>query len=231
MFRVNKLHKYYNRRKSNEIHVLNDITFDFPDKGLVCLFGPSGCGKTTLLNAICGLDSIHSGQIVFEDTTIDRYQMTKWDNIRSDKFGYIFQNYVLFEDISVYENLAFVLKSYELSKAEIDERIVYALSSVGMEKYAKRLPKQLSGGQQQRIAIARALVKSPSIIVADEPTGNLDEKNTNQIMNIIKKLSKDCLVILVTHERRLADFYADQIIELKDGQITNIIILRFSNAI
>ncbi|MDD4001006.1 MAG: ABC transporter ATP-binding protein, partial [Bacilli bacterium] len=219
MIEVKNLNKYFNRNKSNQIHVINDTSIKLPKAGLVCLLGASGSGKTTLLNVLGGLDKVDSGEIIFQDYSLKRYQAGKWDEIRSRYFGYVFQNYVLLPELSVYQNLEFVLKMLNLSKEEIDERIEYALKAVGMEKYKKRKPTQLSGGQQQRIAIARALVKSPSVVIADEPTGNLDEKNTTQIMNIIKKISQECLVILVTHERRLAEFYADIIYELADGKI------------
>lgn len=219
MIKINNLHKYFNKRKSNEIHVINNTTLEFQTSGLVCLLGNSGSGKTTLLNVIGGLDKVDSGLISIDDNNISKYNASKWDDIRNRHFGYIFQNYILLPELTVHQNLEFVLKMLNVSKEEIEERIEYALKAVGMEKYKKRKPTQLSGGQQQRIAIARALVKSPKVIIADEPTGNLDEKNTTQIMNIIKKISKECLVILVTHERRLADFYGDRIIEIADGQV------------
>lgn len=219
MIKIENLNKFYNPNKPNEIHVINDTTLEFPNTGLICLLGPSGSGKTTLLNVIGGLDRVDSGKIKFKDYRLSKYQTSKWDVIRNNHFGYIFQNYYLLPDLTVYENLELVLKMLGLGKDKIDERIDYALTAVGMYKYKKRKPNQLSGGQQQRIAIARALVKSPDVVIADEPTGNLDEKNTTQIMNIIKKISKDCLVILVTHERRLAEFYGDRIIEISDGKI------------
>ncbi len=219
MIKIRNLNKYFNRNKPNEIHVINNANLTFPDTGLVCLLGPSGCGKTTLLNVISGLDKVQSGAIEFRDHVITAYHANQWDMIRNRYFGYVFQNYVLLPDLTVYQNLEFVLKMFNLTNEEIANRIDYALDAVGMIKYKKRRPTQLSGGQQQRVAIARALVKSPDVVVADEPTGNLDEKNTLQIMNIIKKISHDCLVILVTHERRIAEFYADIIVELKDGQI------------
>ncbi|MGD9605476.1 MAG: ATP-binding cassette domain-containing protein [Bacilli bacterium] len=219
MISVKNLHKYFNRNKQNEIHVINDINLTFPKTGLVCLLGPSGSGKTTLMNVISGLDRVHSGEIDFREHKITKYNANEWDLIRNRYFGYVFQNYVLLPDLTVFQNLEFVLKMFNLTQEEINQRIDYALDAVGMVKYKKRRPTQLSGGQQQRVAIARALVKAPDVVVADEPTGNLDEKNTLQIMNIIKKVSQDCLVIMVTHERRLAEFYGDSIIELKDGQI------------
>src|SRR5690554_5572617 len=221
MIKIENLNKFYNPNKPNEIHVINDTTLEFPNTGLICLLGPSGSGKTTLLNVIGGLDRVDSGKIKFKDYRLSKYQTSKWDVIRNNHFGYIFQNYYLLPDLTVYENLELVLKMLGLGKDKIDERIDYALTAVGMHKYKKRKPNQLSGGQQQRIAIARALVKSPDVVIADEPTGNLDEKNTTQIMNIIKKISKDCLVILVTHERRLAEFYGDRIIEISDGKVVS----------
>jgi putative ABC transport system permease protein len=222
MIKVTGLHKYYHKGQNNEIHAVNDINYEFPATGLVCLLGPSGCGKTTLLNIVGGLDKPNRGTVAFKDTVIPHYQAKQWDLIRSRHFGYVFQNYYLLPDLTVYQNLEFMLKIFNLKREEIDRRIEYALTAVGMFKYRKRKPYQLSGGQQQRVAIARALVKSSDVVLADEPTGNLDEKNKMQIMNIIKKISAECLVILVTHERRLAEFYGDVIIELRDGKITEI---------
>ena len=221
MVKLNNINKFYYKNKSNQIHVINDTSLSFPKTGLVCLLGPSGCGKTTLLNVIGGLDKIDSGEIIIDDVVINKYQPNKWDDLRNRHFGYIFQNYNLLPNLTVFQNLEFVLKMFNFKKEEVEERINYALSAVGMIKYKKRKPNQLSGGQQQRIAIARALVKSPNIVIADEPTGNLDEKNTTQIMNIIKKLSKECLVILVSHEPRLVNFYADYIIKVEDGKIVD----------
>ncbi|HHW99704.1 MAG TPA: ABC transporter ATP-binding protein, partial [Acholeplasmataceae bacterium] len=221
MIKIRNVNKFFNKNKSNEIHVINNTTLEFPNTGLVCLLGPSGSGKTTLLNVVGGLDKIDSGEINFKNYKINRYKANKWDFIRNHHFGYIFQNYILLPELTVYQNLELVLKMLGLSKEEINERIDYALEAVGMIKFKKRKPTQLSGGQQQRIAIARALVKSPDVVIADEPTGNLDEKNTTQIMNIIKKISNECLVILVTHERRLAEFYGDRIIEISDGKVVS----------
>lgn len=221
MIAIKNVNKYFNKRKSNEIHVINNTSLEFPANGLVCLLGASGSGKTTLLNVVGGLDKIDNGEIVFKDYSIKKYKSSQWDFIRNRHFGYIFQNYILLPDLTVYQNLELVLKILNLDKDEIDQRIEYALDAVGMLKFKKRKPTQLSGGQQQRIAIARALVKSPDVVIADEPTGNLDERNTTQIMSIIKKISKECLVILVTHERRLAEFYGDRIIEIADGKVIN----------
>jgi ABC-type lipoprotein export system ATPase subunit len=220
MLKINNLNKYYNRRKSNQIHVLNDINLTFPENGLVTILGASGSGKTTLLNAICGLDSVDSGSIDVGGYHLKKYQSGIWDKLRSEHFGYVFQNYNLFLDKTVFENVALSLRLLGIRDAGvIKERTLYTLGCVGMEKYKNRLAGSLSGGEQQRVAIARALVKDAKIIIADEPTGNLDEKNTVEIMNLIKKISQTRLVVLVTHERDMASFYSDRIIEIKDGKI------------
>ena len=219
MIKIKNFNKYYNRRSTNEIHVINNTTLELPNTGLVCILGESGSGKTTLMNAIGGLDSFDSGELLVDDYNVKKYSSKKIDRLRNEKFGYIFQNYYLLLDRTVYYNIELALNMYELSPEEKEERILYVLKAVGMEKYRKRKVSQLSGGQQQRVAIARALAKTPNVIFADEPTGNLDEKNTIQIMNIIKKISKDCLVVLVTHEKRIAEFYADRIINIQDGKV------------
>ncbi|MCF7925587.1 MAG: ABC transporter ATP-binding protein/permease [Candidatus Izimaplasma sp.] len=220
MIKLNHLHKYYNKNKQNEIHVIDDADITLPSKGLVMLVGPSGSGKTTLLNVLGGLDKVNSGSIEFGDTVIEKYKTTTWDMIRNREVGYIFQNYNLLKNLTVYDNIALTLNMIGIyDQAEIDNRIDYILDAMGMINYRKRKAAQLSGGQQQRVAIARALAKNPSVIIADEPTGNLDSKNTQDIMNIIKSISFNKLVVLVTHEEGLASQYADRIIRLKDGAI------------
>jgi ABC-type lipoprotein export system ATPase subunit/ABC-type antimicrobial peptide transport system permease subunit len=219
MIKLNNINKYFNKRKNNEVHVINNTSLELPSTGLVCLLGASGSGKTTLLNVIGGLDKA-SGEIIYDDARIKRYNMAKVDRFRRKNMGYIFQNYYLFPDMTVYENLKFALSLANIfDKDEIEKRINYCLTAVNMINYKKRKASALSGGQQQRVAIARALVKKAKIIIADEPTGNLDSNNTVEIMNIIKKISETCLVILVTHERNIASFYADRIIEIKDGKV------------
>lgn len=219
MLRITNIDKYFNKNKSNEIHVIDNTSLDFNDSGLVVLLGHSGSGKTTLLNVIGGLDKA-KGSIQYDDVVIEKYKMTKMDAFRSKHIGYIFQNYNLLLENTVYENLEIALNLCGIyDKDEIDKRIRYCLTAVNMYKFKKRKAQALSGGQQQRIAIARALIKNPDIIIADEPTGNLDSKNTVEIMNIIKKISKTRLVLLVTHEEKIAKFYADRIISISDGKI------------
>ena len=216
--RITSAHKYYNRGKSNQLHVMDNVTLELPEQGLVAIFGRSGCGKTTLLNTVGGLDKIASGSIelfgqnIKEDT----------DTLRNRYVGYIFQNYNLSLTDTVYENVAAALRLCGLTdETDISERVMAALSNVDMAKYRDRTPDTLSGGQQQRVAIARAIVKCPAIILADEPTGNLDEANTVLVMDILKELSKTRLVLLVTHEAHLVDHYCDRVIELMDGRVVS----------
>ncbi|MDX9691993.1 MAG: ABC transporter ATP-binding protein, partial [Acholeplasmataceae bacterium] len=222
MIVVKHINKYFNKHKRSEIHVLDDISIEFPDKGLVVLKGNSGSGKTTFLNILGGLDDIHSGEITIDNQLIKGYNPKVWNKIRTNKIGYIFQNYYLIPTLTVFDNVAIVLKMIGMKdEQEIEQRVNYILKQVGIFNFRKRHANQLSGGQQQRVAIARALVKAPKIIIADEPTGNLDSSNTVEIMNIIKKISKERLVVLVTHEKSIADFYGDRIIEVSDGKIVD----------
>lgn len=220
MIRLEHVNKYFNKGKKNEIHVINDLNLKLNNNGLVCLLGPSGCGKTTILNAVGGLDKVRNGKIYIDDERITKRSIKKIDKIRNLKVGYIFQDYKLIDNLSVFDNVALVLKMIGIKdKDEIKKRVDYVLETLNIYRYRYRLASMLSGGERQRVAIARAIVKDPDIILADEPTGNLDSKNSLEIMNIIKCISKKRLVILVTHEVNLAKFYADRIIELEDGKV------------
>ena len=222
MIKIEKVNKYFYRHKKKEIHVINNTSVNLEEKGLVSLLGPSGCGKTTLLNAIGGLDRINSGKILIDGKKISSRFYRKVDKIRNLNIGYIFQDYNLLDDKTVFENVAISLRINGIkNKEEIKKRVTYILEKVGMYKYRNRLASMLSGGERQRVGIARAIVKNPKIIIADEPTGNLDSRNTIEVMNIIKAISKTKLVILVTHERELAEFYSDRILEIEDGKIIN----------
>ena len=219
MIQIRKIDKYYNKGKKNESHVLKGIDLELDNKGLVCILGESGSGKTTLLNVVGGLDTFGSGSISIEEKVIEKYDAKKIENLRNQKFGYIFQNYYLLQDYTVAYNIKLALNVFDLTEEEREERVDYVLEALHMKKYKKKLVSQLSGGQKQRVAIARALVRSPEIILADEPTGNLDEENTLRIMSILKSISKECLVIVVTHEKSIARFFADRVIEIQDGII------------
>ena len=222
MIEIKNLNKYFNKHKKNELHVINNVTLNLKDSGLVALLGPSGSGKTTLLNSIGGLDKVNSGSIFINNKKITSKSVHKKDEIRNIDIGYIFQDYKLIDNLSVFDNIALVLKMIGIKdKKEIKTRVDYVLNAVNMYRYRNRPAGMLSGGERQRVGIARAIVKDPQIIIADEPTGNLDSKNSIETMNIIKAISKNRLVILVTHERELAMFYASRIIEIKDGTIQN----------
>ncbi len=222
MVRLENVNKYFNKRKQNEIHVIKNTSLDMESTGLVALLGPSGCGKTTLLNVIGGLDKVGGGKIFINGQQITGRTAGRIDEIRNLNIGYIFQNYNLVDNMTVFDNVAIALKMTGVKDSkEIEDKVNYVLERVGMYRYRNRYADMLSGGERQRVGIARALVKDPAIVIADEPTGNLDSKNTLEVMNIIKAISVDKLVILVTHEEELADFYASRIIRLRDGAIVS----------
>lgn len=220
MIRIEKVNKYFNRKKANEIHVVDNTSLELPDIGIVTLLGASGSGKTTLLNVIGGLDKINSGKIFVDGEKITKRFSGKIDSIRNAKIGYVFQNFNLIDDESVFDNVAIALKMIGIRNKEvIRKRVNYCLEAVGIYQFRFKKASDLSGGQRQRVAIARAIVKNPQIIIADEPTGNLDSSNTLEIMNLIKKLSGERLVLLVTHEEELAGFYSDRIIRIRNGKV------------
>ena len=218
MIKLRGVNKFFNRGRENEIHVVNDLSLELSESGMVAIFGKSGCGKTTLLNLIGGLDFAQKGEILVGGEDISK----NTDTQRNKYIGYVFQNYNLSRGETCYDNVAAALRLCGMKdEEEIKKRVFASLRCVGMENYAKRLPDTLSGGQQQRIAIARAIVKNPPVILADEPTGNLDSANTVMIMDLLKKISREHLVILVTHEENLVDYYCDRVIELSDGKVTS----------
>lgn len=210
------------RKNYGTLEVINDTTLKLPKKGMVAFLGESGSGKTTLVNVLGGLDSYKSGSISYDDTKFLKYQMDKVDTYRRNHFGYIFQNYNILEDKTVSENLLLALHIIGIyDETECEKRIKNALEAVGLYKFRKKLAGALSGGQMQRVSIARALVKHNDVIIADEPTGNLDSESTRQIIRILKKLSINSLIILVTHDISLANTYADYIYHIKDGKISD----------
>lgn len=214
--RVENIVKTFNRRSRNANKVLKGVSFDLPDKGLVCIFGKSGSGKTTLLNIIGGLEKADSGK-VYIDGECTR---GKTDKIRNAKIGFIFQNYYLEKGYTIAEILRnqMIIAGFKDEK-EIERRTEEALKLVDMERFKNKLGDALSGGQQQRVAIARAIVKGSDVILADEPTGNLDAENTMKVMDILKEISKTQLVVIVTHEVSLIKKYADSHIKIVDGEL------------
>ncbi len=217
MLSVKNLVKIYQQKKADPVRALDGVTIDFADTGLVFLLGKSGSGKSTLLNAIGGLDTFDEGEIIIKGKSSKEFTQSDFDSYRNTFIGFIFQEYNILENFTVEKNLALAI---ELQGKKPDkEEINKLLEQVDMLQYAKRKPNQLSGGQKQRVAIARALVKHPEIIMADEPTGALDSNTGKQVMETLKKLSKEKLVIIVSHDREFAEYYGDRIIELKDGKI------------
>lgn len=218
MIQIEHIQKTYDRYGANANHVLQDISLKLPDTGFVCILGESGCGKTTLMNVMGGLDTFESGTIALGEITAKKYGTKAMEAERNRQFGYIFQNYYLLSERSAAYNVYLGLHSFPLSRIEKLKRVKSALQAVEMESYARKNVGELSGGQQQRIAIARAIVRQPQVIFADEPTGNLDMTNTNLVCSLLRRISADCLVVMVTHEERIARQYADRIISLgEDG--------------
>lgn len=222
MIEINNLIKEYNTSKK-VVHASNDITYQFKSNGLHFILGKSGCGKTTLLNILSGLDSYDSGSVIVNGYNISKLTEKELDNYRNIHIGIIFQNFNLLQDINVYDNLKIVLKLQgskcdEKNKLEQEDiKIEQILKEVGLEGYEKRKVSELSGGEKQRIAIARCLLKKTDIIFADEPTGNLDKKTGEAILDLLKQISKNRLVIVVSHDREAAYKYGDKIIHMSDG--------------
>jgi putative ABC transport system permease protein len=198
---------------------LKDISVAFPDKGFVSVLGPSGCGKTTLLNIIGGLDHYTSGDLLIEGKSTKDFKDSEWDAYRNERVGFVFQSYNLIPHMNVLNNVEVSLMLNGVKKADREKAAYLALAKVGLADEGKKKPNQLSGGQMQRVALARALINNPKIVLADEPTGALDSVTSVQVMDLLKDVAKDRLVIMVTHNRDLADKYSDRIIEMKDGVI------------
>ena len=219
MLKLENITKIYEGKNFKQI-ALNDVTLAFRKNEFVSMLGPSGSGKSTLLNIIGGLDKYTSGNLIIDGVSTRKYKERDWNNYRSKRVGFIFQNYNLINHQSVLSNVLLALNIVGNSKRENVKLARKVLKDVGLENYIKKRPKQLSGGQMQRVAIARALVTNPDIILCDEPTGALDSQTSIQIMEILKNISKDKLVIMVTHNVSLANKYSDRVIALKDGIIT-----------
>lgn len=202
------------------VHALKGIDLEFRKSEFVAVLGHSGCGKTTLLNIIGGLDQYTDGDLIINGRSTKEYTDRDWDTYRNHSIGFVFQSYNLIPHQTVLANVELALTLSGVSKSERRERAVKALEQVGLGDQLGKKPNQMSGGQMQRVAIARALVNDPDILLADEPTGALDSETSVQIMEILKEISKDKLIIMVTHNPELADSYASRIIRLKDGLIT-----------
>lgn len=201
------------------VHALKGIDLSFRNSEFVAILGPSGCGKTTMLNIIGGLDRYTSGDVLINGKSTTLFKNNDWDAYRNNYVGFIFQNYNLINHQTILENVELALTLSGISVKERKARAIEALKNVGLDGQIHKKPNQLSGGQMQRVAIARALVNNPEIILADEPTGALDSKNSMQIMELLKEIAKERLVIMVTHNDSLAEEYSTRIIKMLDGEI------------
>lgn len=198
---------------------LDDVSINFRDHEFVAILGPSGSGKTTMLNVIGGLDQYDSGDIIINGKSTKNFSQTDWDAYRNNTVGFIFQNYNLISHLSIIENVELGMTLSGVDSKERHEKAIAALKRVGLGEHLQKNPNQLSGGQMQRVAIARAIANDPNILLCDEPTGALDTKTSVEIMKLIKELSKDKLVIMVTHNPELAEEYASRIVHFQDGKI------------
>ena len=216
MIEIKSVNKIYKLKKKKDVNALTDINLILPDKGMIFVVGKSGSGKSTLLNLLGGLDKPSSGEIIVNGNNITKMKKYELTRYRSSHLGFIFQDYHILKNLTVKENIEL---SLDINNKEYNDKISKIIQQVDMAEYADRYPKELSGGQQQRIAVARALIKDASIILCDEPTGNLDKKTTTQILDLLKKISQEKLVIIVSHSVRDAQNYGDRIIKLYDGKI------------
>ena len=218
MLQIKHIRKEY-RTKSLTQTALDDVSISFRDSEFVAILGPSGSGKTTLLNVIGGLDRYDSGDLIINGLSTRHYRDSDWDYYRAHTIGFVFQSYNLIPHQSVLANVELALTIAGISRRERRERAVQALEKVGLGDQIYKKPNQMSGGQMQRVAIARALVNDPDIVLADEPTGALDSRTSIQVMELLKEVAKDRLVIMVTHNPDLAARYATRTVRIKDGKI------------
>ena len=215
MIEVRNLCKTY-EDSSGVVKALNNVSFVLPTKGMVFIVGKSGCGKTTLLNIIGGLDNLTSGDVFINNMSLSHFSIKDLDNYRNTTVGFVFQDFCLIDRMSVKDNIKMSLEFQSSNKKVNYSKL---LRDFGLTGLGRRKPTQLSAGQKQRVAIARAIVKDPEIILADEPTGNVDERTSIQIMEILKEISKEKLVVIISHNTDEAYRYGDRIIEMSDGCI------------
>ncbi len=204
---------------NEKVHALKGIDLEFRDHEFVSILGPSGCGKTTLLNIIGGLDDYTTGDLIISGKSTKEYKDRDWDTYRNHRVGFVFQSYNLIPHQTVFANVELALTLSGIPASERKRRVKEVLKKVGLADQMDKKPNQMSGGQMQRVAIARALVNDPEILLADEPTGALDSKTSEQVMNILKEIANDRLIIMVTHNADIANTYSNRIITLKDGEV------------
>ena len=220
MIKLQNVIKMYMSKSGASTTALDGVSMEFPASGMVFVLGKSGCGKSTLMNIIGGLDSATSGELLVNDVAIKDYKSSDYDSYRSQYISFIFQEYNLLDEYDVKSNINLALH-LQGDKSTGKNKVSTALDIVGLKGFEDRRINEMSGGQKQRVAIARALVKNSSVILADEPTGNLDSKNAEEIFTLLKEVSREKLVIVVTHDSESAELYGDRIIEMSDGKVTN----------
>jgi len=220
MLRLQNIVKEYDGG-ANLVRALRGVSLEFRKNEFVSILGPSGCGKTTLLNIVGGLDRYTSGELSINGISTTQYKDVDWDIYRNNSIGFVFQSYNLISHQTVFANVELAMTLAGTSRAERRERVLAVLEKVGLGDQVDKKPTQMSGGQMQRVAIARALVNNPEILLADEPTGALDSQNSLQIMELLKEIARDRLVIMVTHNAELAQQYSTRIIRLVDGRVTD----------
>ena len=218
MLQIKHIRKEYRTGKLVQ-KALDDVSLNLRDNEFVAILGPSGSGKTTLLNIVGGLDRYDSGDLIINGISTKKYKDRDWDSYRNHTIGFVFQSYNLIPHQTILANVELALTISGVGKAERRERAQKALEEVGLGEQSHKKPNQLSGGQMQRVAIARALVNDPDILLADEPTGALDSATSVQVMDLLREVAKDRLVVMVTHNPELAEEYATRIVNLKDGRI------------
>lgn len=217
MIILKNVNKYY-QTGGERVHAVRNLSVTFPNNGLAFILGPSGSGKSTLLNLLGGLDLPNSGEIWIENKELSTFSKSERINYLNSYLGFVFQEYNILKDLSLKENITLPLEIQGYSRKRINQKFKQIINDVELNGLEKRKVHQLSGGQKQRIAIARALIKDPQLIIADEPTGNLDSETSRNIFNLFKKLSKNCLVIIVTHDEESALEFADMIVRISpDG--------------
>lgn len=218
MLKIENMSKIY-KTGSVETKALNNITFSIKEGEFVAIIGRSGCGKSTLLNILGGMDKPTKGLYLFDETKVEGLKGYSLAQFRNKKVGFVFQGFYLINEMNAEENIALPLGYANVKKKERKQRAMELLDAVGLKEKAKHKPSQLSGGEQQRVAIARAIATNPKILLADEPTGNLDEENSKKIMELLQNLNKKGLtVIMVTHDMELAA-KAGRVIKMRDGKI------------
>lgn len=228
MIELQNINKFY-KSGQGKFHALKNINIKFPEKGIVFITGKSGSGKSTLLNLIGGIDSYDDGDLIINGISTKDFSKKDYNSYRNTYIGFIFQEFNVIKNLTVYENIALSIQLHNEKVKKYNNEIMNVIEQVGLKGKEKRKMNQISGGERQRVAIARSLIKNPQVIIADEPTGNLDRKNRDTVMDVLKKLSEDRLVLVVTHDKYLAELYGDRAITLKDGEIIKDVVFHEEN--